>query len=164
MGDRLHPCTCSELARQKYRARLSGPILDRIDLHLEVQALTPEDLAQRSDQGLSTSEMRAQVLRAIAHRQQRQGDVSNAVLSGHRLLDMCAMDPPVQAFLLHACRRLGFSARAHDRVLRVARTIADLAEQSQVEVVHLAEAVAYRSADPRTVRMDRRPVEAREAA
>ena len=142
-GNRLRSCTCSSLERDRYRARLSGPLLDRLDIHLEIQAVAPEDLSHRP-RGLDSAALRGMVLAAEAFRLRRGGQVPNADLSGRKLTESCSLGNAESDFLSRAAARLGFSARSHDRILRVARTIADMDGSDRVGLAHLAEATAYR--------------------
>jgi magnesium chelatase family protein len=142
-GNRLRACTCSTLERDRYRARLSGPLLDRLDIHLEIQAVAPEDLSHRP-KGLDSAALRGMVLAAEAFRIRRAGQVPNADLSGRKLTESCSLGSAESDFLSRAAGRLGFSARSHDRILRVARTIADMDGSDRVGLAHLAEATAYR--------------------
>jgi len=145
-GDRNRPCTCAAGIRERYQSRLSGPLLDRLDIHLEIQALTPDDLVSRVPTQDSRT-LRAMVERAIRFRTARQGLLANAALTSQKLTDACDLGAAENQFLSRAAGRLGFSARSHDRILRVARTIADLEERPKVELAHLAEATAYRLPD-----------------
>jgi magnesium chelatase family protein len=145
-GDRTRPCTCAPGLRERYQSRLSGPLLDRLDIHLEIQALAPEDLVSRVPTQDSRT-LRTLVERAVAFRTARRGEPANAGLAGQKLTDACALGTAETQFLTRAAARLGFSARSHDRILRVARTIADLEESEKVELAHLAEATAYRLPD-----------------
>lgn len=151
-GDRTRPCVCGEAARSRYRARLSGPLLDRIDLHLQVEPLAPEELSRRDRIPVATAELRRQVEAGTAFRLAQRGERPNATLSGAALERACDLGAPARGFLEQASRRLGLSARAHERILRVGRTVADLAGSPAVEMPHLAEAVSYRDADPRSGR------------
>jgi magnesium chelatase family protein len=145
-GDRMRPCTCAPGIRERYQSRLSGPLLDRLDIHLEIQALAPEDLVSSAPTQDSRT-MRALVERAVEFRIRRQGETANAGLVGQKLTEACALGSQEVQFLSRAAGRLGFSARSHDRILRVARTIADLEGAARVELAHLAEATAYRLPD-----------------
>jgi magnesium chelatase family protein len=129
---------------QRYMSKLSGPLLDRIDLHIEVPAVPYRELRERSD-GMSSQEMRQRVEAARAV-QQRRG-FCNAHIPPRALRKLCELDEAGERTLEMAVRRLGLSARAHDRILKVARTIADLDRKEQVSAKHLAEAVQYRSLD-----------------
>lgn len=129
---------------QRYLGKISGPLLDRIDLHVEVPAVAYKEM-RAEEQGSSSAEMRARVERARAV-QHGRGHY-NAQLPP-RLLRRCALlDEAGERTLEMAVRRLGLSARAHDRVLKVARTIADLDHAPAVAAKHVAEAVQYRSLD-----------------
>ena len=129
---------------QRYLGKLSGPLLDRIDLHIEVPAVPYKELRGR-DHGVSSAEMRERVCAARALQQQR--GFYNAHIPPHALRKLCALDDAGERTLEMAVRRLGLSARAHDRILKVARTIADLDQADAVSSKHLAEAVQYRSLD-----------------
>jgi len=156
LGDPAGRCRCTPEQIQRYRARLSGPLLDRLDLHVEVPALPPETLAG-APEGPATGEVRERVAAAAAR--QRKRGAPNARLAGPALEAACALDDDGRALLAAASRRLGLSARAHHRVLRVARTIADLAGEETIATAHLAEALGYRQLD-RAVAPDHRAVPA----
>ena len=126
----------------KYQARLSGPLLDRIDLQVEVPAVSPATLAAAPD-GEGTDVVARRVAAAHGVALARQG-VPNARLQNGPLDEHAALDAPASSFLQSASTRLGWSARSHHRVLRIARTIADLANAAHVQVPHLAEAIQYR--------------------
>lgn len=129
---------------QRYRAKLSGPLLDRIDLHLTVARETTILNAPPQD-GESTAQAASKVARARERQLQRQG-VANAFLDLPGLRQHCALSDADRQWLESACERLGLSLRAAHRVLKVARTLADLAEQQQISREHLAEALQYRPA------------------
>lgn len=142
-------CTCSKASVQQYLRRLSGPLLDRIDLQVAVQ---PVEYAALAARGQATEEpsaaIRARVLAARGIQYARQGaDVCNAALTPDRLADCCPLSDEARTMFQAAFERLGLTARAHDRVLRVARTIADLANSPVIEAEHLAEALQYRTLD-----------------
>ena len=147
LADARHTCTCSPAAIRRYRARVSGPLLDRIDIHIEVPALAYDDLANK--QGGESS---AQILQRVNAARQRQLDrfagelFCNAHMSTRHTRRHCALDDAGQALLEKAMARLGLSARAYDRILKVARTIADLAD-APIQSQHLAEAIQYRALD-----------------
>ena len=129
---------------QRYLGKISGPLLDRIDLHIEVPAVPYKEL--RSTESTTTSaEMRERVLRA-RQVQHRRGYYNSAIPS-RDIRKLCALDEIGERMLEMAMRRMGLSARAHDRILRVTRTIADLGGSDQVQGKHVAEAVQYRSLD-----------------
>ena len=141
-GHPTRACTCSPAQIARYRARLSGPLLDRIDLVVEVPAVSYEDLADGA-RGESSADVRARVLRARAIQIERQG-VPNAALGPAQVDAFCAPDAAGAALLAQAMSRLNLSARAYHRVLRVARTLADLNELAQPGAAQMAEAVQYR--------------------
>lgn len=142
-------CTCSKASVQQYLKRLSGPLLDRIDLQVAVQPVEYAALAARGQAAEeSSADIRARVLAARAVQYARQGeDLCNAALPPARLAEYCALSEEASRLFAAAFERLGLTARAHDRVLRVARTIADLAQSPSIEAEHLAEAIQYRTLD-----------------
>lgn len=147
-GYRGHPaieCQCTPQQVQRYQSRLSGPLLDRFDLHVEVPVQPGEVLLRRQGGGESSAAVRQRVIAA----RQRQADrgVINARLVGAQLQTWCALDAGSERLLTQAIERLGLSARALHRILRVARTIADLAGEGQLVQGHLVEALGYRKLD-----------------
>jgi len=153
LGDERHSCACTPQLVQRYRSRISGPLLDRIDLHIEVPAVPYRELRGSqggSGQGTSSSQMRERILAARnrqTERLQGTGLLTNADLSGRALERFCHVGDAEHAFLEKAVTRLGLSARAYTRVLRISRTIADLEGAEGLDVGHLAEAINYRSLD-----------------
>jgi magnesium chelatase family protein len=149
LGDPKRACKCSPVAVEKYLGRLSGPLLDRIDLHVEVPAVPFDELRAKAD-GTSSAQMREQVL-AARNRQRtrfgRDGRMLNGRMTGRMIRRHCALDAEGESMMKSAMESLGLSARAHDRILKVARTIADLADSDRVEPGHVAEAVGYRTLD-----------------
>ncbi len=145
-----HPsgrCKCTEAAVKKYTEKLSGPLLDRIDLFIEVPALEFEELAAKEHKEESSAEIRQRVNAARARQVDRFGPAGppcNAQLGPDELKDCCALDEPCQAMMKGAYERLGLTARGYDRILRVARTIADLDGAETIAPEHLAEALQYR--------------------
>jgi magnesium chelatase family protein len=129
--------------------RISGPLLDRIDLHIEVPAVPFQELSASAD-GTSSAAMRQQVDKARLVQRQRFG-VDNHRLNGkmttRQLRKFCALDAEGRQLLQTAMDELGLSARAHDRILRVARTVADLEESEEIRPPHVIEAIGYRSLD-----------------
>jgi magnesium chelatase family protein len=133
-------CTPDQIAR--YQGKLSGPLLDRIDLHVEVPALAPQELL-KAKAGERSAEVHARCAAARAMAVARQGK-PNFALEGQEIDAHARLAEPVAGFLRDAAARLGWSARATHRALKVARTIADLAGASQLATAHIAEAVQYR--------------------
>jgi magnesium chelatase family protein len=145
-GAKTRACRCSPDVVARYQGRLSGPVLDRIDLQVEVLSVTPEELSAAPD-GEATAVVRQRVADAMARQLQRQGGC-NAQLSGAALDEHCGLDAATIKFLHAAAARLGWSARSFHRVLRVARTVADLSASRHIVVEHLAEAIQLRRALP----------------
>jgi magnesium chelatase family protein len=139
-------CRCSPEQVARYQGRLSGPLLDRIDLHVEVPALATGELLQ-SPAGEPSAPVRSRCVAARERALQRQGKTNHA-LHGVEIDTHAGLAGKASEFLRNASARLGWSARSTHRVLKVARTIADLAGAAQVEVGHVAEAVQYRRALP----------------
>ncbi len=148
-----HPekeCTCPPGAVQKYLNRVSGPLLDRIDLHVEV---TPVPFSELSSQksGENSSSIRKRVITAREKQAERfansPGIYANAQMSSKLLKEICTINTTGQSLLKTAMEKLNLSARAYDRILKVARTIADLAQSDAIDAEHLAEAIQYRSLD-----------------
>ena len=129
---------------QRYLGKLSGPLPDRTEMHIEVPAVPYQELRSRGD-GVSSAQMRERVDRARATQAAR--GFYNALIPQRVLRELCALDDAGERTLELAVRRMGLSARAHDRILKVARTIANLAGSKNVLSRHLAEAVQYRSLD-----------------
>jgi magnesium chelatase family protein len=150
-GDRRNECYCSPLQVENYRRRVSGPLLDRIDLHVEVPALELEDL--RSSGGESSRTVAARVLEARSRQRRRLSSSlavpSNAAMGNVELRKHCQLDSSAQSLLDSAFEKLGLSARALTRILKVARTIADLSGVGEIGTPHIAEAIQYRSLDRR---------------
>ncbi|HEX8173048.1 MAG TPA: YifB family Mg chelatase-like AAA ATPase [Thermoanaerobaculia bacterium] len=148
-NDARRECLCSPLQISRYLGKISGPLLDRIDLQVEVAALTSEEIAS-TQAGESSAEIRARVEAARQlqrERFRRSGIVCNAEMSARHLRRACELDASSRRLLLDAIDRLGLSARAHDRILKVARTIADLRAEERVASAHVAEAIQYRALD-----------------
>lgn len=145
-----HPsgrCTCTESAVQRYLSRLSGPMLDRIDICVDVPSLEYDELAGQSAPAESSADIRARVNAARAKQNSRfgpDGPTCNAHMGQKELRQFCVLDDACQALIRDAYDKLGLTARSYDRILRVARTIADLDGDAQIALPHLAEALQYR--------------------
>jgi magnesium chelatase family protein len=150
-NDPTRECRCTPLQIQRYVGRISGPLLDRIDIHIDVPAVRFKDLSDRSSpEGESSKEMRERVIRARDMQRERlraEGIFANAQMSPRLIRHHCPLDSEGERMLESAMVRLGLSARAYDRILKVSRTIADLDGSEEIRPLHLAEAVGYRSLD-----------------
>lgn len=152
LGDRLRECRCTPAAVQRYRGRISGPLLDRIDIQVEAPALGIEEL-RSARPGEGSAAIRARIAAARAIQETRFGSRAGACNAGMGPADLrahAALERAQGDLLQQAMERLGLSARAYDRVLKVARTIADLAGAERIATAHLLEAIHYRSLDRRT--------------
>jgi magnesium chelatase family protein len=138
-------CSCTPDQVARYRGKISGPLLDRIDIQIEVPAVPQDDLLRQSS-GESSATVRGRVEQARAAQLARQGK-SNSELGARELEGHCRAEAPARTLLKNAIGRLNLSARAYHRVLRLARTIADLAGAEAVGAAHVAEAVQYRRLD-----------------
>ncbi|GGK22134.1 ATP-dependent protease [Deinococcus malanensis] len=141
-GDPEKPCTCTPAERTRYAARLSGPLLDRIDLRVTVPRLTVDELT-RAPEPEPSAPVRERVAAARTRMLNRQGS-RNADLAGQALRRHSALTASAQGFACAAANQLGLTGRGYDRLLRVARTVADLAGSDEIREVHLAEAVTFR--------------------
>ena len=145
-----HPsgrCTCTEQSVRRYLSRLSGPMLDRIDICVDVPSLDYDELSASAPPAESSADIRARVNAARAIQTARygpEGPACNAQMGPHELRDYCKLDQPCQQLIRGAYDRLGLTARGYDRILRVARTIADLDGAGDIAANHLAEALQYR--------------------
>lgn len=148
LGDARRPCKCSPMQIERYMARLSGPLLDRIDIHLEVPSVPFQELSASAD-GTTSATMREQVLRARSIQSQRYAPEPrlNGRMIPKQLRRHCALDAEGRNLLKSAMEDLGLSARAHDRILRVSRTIADLEGSAGITSAHVMEAINYRTLD-----------------
>jgi len=143
-------CTCQPAEVQRYMTRISGPLLDRIDLHIEVPAVKYQELSSK-ERGERSEAIRGRVTAARARQtarfRARKGLYANADMQSNEIREFCRVDGPGEELLKMAITKLGLSARAYDRILKVARTIADLAQSEAIKPEHVAEAIQYRSLD-----------------
>jgi magnesium chelatase family protein len=148
-GDPRRSCNCSPMQVERYLSKISGPLLDRIDLHVEVPAVPFTQLAE-APPGPTSDDFRKQVLAARDRQTERfqgLGTIVNGRMTPRQIRKFCVLKPESSRILKAAMEELGLSARAHDKVLRVARTMADLDDSDHIEPHHIAEAVGYRSLD-----------------
>lgn len=151
-SDPRRSCNCTPPQIEKYMGKISGPLLDRVDIHIEVPAVPFEELQshQTSVAGTSSEQMRSDVLKARERQADRFTGATtryNAQMSSREVRQYCELNKPCQQMLRHSVEEMGLSARAHDKILRVSRTIADIAGDEEIDEMHLAEAIGYRSLD-----------------
>jgi magnesium chelatase family protein len=145
-GSRTNKCNCSVSAREKYLRKLSGPLMDRIDLHVEVDNVTYDDL-RAADGAEPSAKVKERVESARAVQRARQGAVCNAKLNSAQIKEFCKIGEEAERIMKAAFERLNLSARAFSRILKVARTIADLENSNDIKTEHITEALGYRSLD-----------------
>lgn len=148
-GSKDKECTCSEQAINKYMGKISGPLLDRIDIQIEVEAVKYQKLGS-GEKGEDSKTIKERVNKARRIQQKRllqYGIYSNAELTPSLIEKYCFLDEKCKMILKNSFEKLGLSARAYGRILKVARTIADLDEKETIETKHLAEAIGYRNLD-----------------
>ena len=148
-GSNDKECSCSSEQISKYINRLSGPLLDRIDIHIEVQPVKYQDLAsQRPSETSMQIKARVNKARQLQlKRYAKDGITCNSQLTSSLISEYCVLSDECKKILEDAFNKLNLSARAHNRILKLARTIADLDESNNIEINHLAEAIQYRSLD-----------------
>lgn len=148
LGDKEKPCTCSEYQIQRYRSRLSGPLLDRIDLIINVPRLTTDELLSTTTKAESSAEIRKRVINARkiqAKRYENEGIFTNSELSAKQLKKYCRLDEKTANFLKSAAEKFQLSGRKYSRMLKLARTIADLEGCENITLEHVTQALQYRS-------------------
>jgi len=149
LGDRVKECSCTQNKVQQYRSKISGPLMDRIDIHVEVPRLTRDELVN-AEKGESSEMIRERVQKARNLQRGRfnQGKIKcNAQMGPRQVKEFCKLDSMACEFLEQAIDKLGLSARSYDRILKVSRTIADLRASELINMTDLAEAVQYRNMD-----------------
>ena len=153
LGDPKRECRCSSLQVQRYRSKISGPLMDRIDIHLEVPPVPYKALSGPSD-GVSSEQILARVVHAreIQSRRFKRSKIhTNSGMNSRQIRQFCSIDEQSSRLLEKAMNRFGLSARAHSRILKIARTIADLDESLGIKSSHVAEAIQYRSLDRKRI-------------
>ncbi len=148
LGDNKKQCTCSEYQINRYRSRLSGPLLDRIDIQIKVQRLSEDELLSQNQAAESSETIRKRVIKARKIQQERyknEGILTNSELNSKLIKKYCKIDETSKQFLKNAINSFNLSARAFDRILKISRTIADLEEKENIETSHIAQALQLRS-------------------
>lgn len=148
LGDNKKPCTCTDAMINRYKNRLSGPLLDRIDIQLKVQRLDDEELLSENNTAEPSYEIRKRVIKARKiqlERYKNDGILTNSELSAKLIKKYCKIDETTKAFLKNAINQFNLSARAYDRLLKISRTIADLEGKEDIKVAHIAQALQLRS-------------------
>jgi magnesium chelatase family protein len=154
LGDPKRECNCTYLQIQRYRSKISGPLMDRIDIHMEVPPVQFKDLSS-TDKGERSALILARIKRARGIQERRFARMKihvNADMSSRHIRKFCTLDRDSSNLLEHAMDRFGFSARAHSRILKIARTIADLEERERIHSNHVAESIQYRTLDRKMFR------------
>ena len=150
LGHSEKDCLCTPYQIRKYRSKISGPLLDRIDMHLEVSSLKVSEITSDAPSGETSDVIRERVIKA---RQRQTGRFEgtkihcNAKMHIRQIKKYCKLDEDSLSLLRSAIEKLGFSARAYDRILKVSRTIADLDNKENIGSMHVAEAIQYRNLD-----------------
>jgi len=148
-GDPKKQCSCNPMQIERYLGRISGPLLDRIDIHIEVPPVPFRDLSDKKD-GTSSATMRESVVRARKHQNRRFADVAtrvNGKMKPPEIRRFCKLNKEAEQMLQGAMEEMGLSARAHDKILRISRTIADLVDSEEIRPEHLSEAINFRTLD-----------------
>jgi magnesium chelatase family protein len=148
LGDKEKRCTCTEVQVQRYKARLSGPLLDRIDLIIDVPRLTADELINIEEKSESSEEIRKRVINARKIQAERYKDeniFTNSELSSNQIEKYCKLDEQSQKIMKMAAIKYKLSGRKYSRILKLARTIADLANSKEITTIHISQALQYRS-------------------
>jgi magnesium chelatase family protein len=149
-GDPKRVCRCSPRQIELYRQRISGPLLDRIDIHVEVPLVEFNDLTSATPSGESSDTIRGRVMTARkiqSTRFRKSANSTNSAMSPRQVRQHCQLNPEATSYLKHAMEEMNFSARAHDRILKVARTLADLSASESIRPTDILEAIQYRTLD-----------------
>ena len=150
-GHSTKECTCTPFIIQKYISKISGPLMDRIDLHIDVPAVKYDELSDTTTTAESSLDIRKRIIKIRKIQKQRLKKEKNLYCNAHmeskHIKKYCEIDEESKKLLKHVIEKLGFSARAHDRILKVARTISDMAGSKKIQSQHIAEAIQYRSLD-----------------
>jgi magnesium chelatase family protein len=149
-GDTKRQCRCSSRQIENYRQRISGPLLDRIDIHCEVPLVDFRELSSNVATGEKSETIRERVVQARltqSERFRKSSNATNSAMSPRQMKAHCQLDAEANGYLEHAMEEMNFSARAHDRILKVARTLADLAGAPNIRAADVLEAIQYRSLD-----------------
>ena len=148
LGDSRKRCTCTEAMINRYKSRLSGPLLDRIDIQLKVQRLTDDELLSNNNEAEKSADIKKRVIKARKiqlERYKNDNILTNSELNPKLIKKYCAIDETTKQFLKNAINQFNLSARAYDRILKISRTIADLDEKENIELNHVAQALQMRS-------------------
>jgi magnesium chelatase family protein len=149
LGDPTHECSCTQSQIEKYLGKISGPLLNRIDIQIEVSPVKYDDLKNEADEE-SSIEIKKRIIKAREVQKERYkeiGIITNSELGGKYISVFCKTNKESEKLLKDAFESLGLSARAYNKILKVARTIADLEECENIETKHIAEAIQYRNLD-----------------
>ena len=148
LGDNKKQCTCSEFQINRYKSRLSGPLLDRIDIQLKIQRLSDEELLSDNKTAETSSEIRKRVIKARQiqlERYKNENILTNSELNAKLIKKYCKIDDNAKKFLKDAINKFNLSARAYDRILKISKTIADLEQKEDISITHIAQALQLRS-------------------
>lgn len=140
-------CSCSDIAIKKYLSKISGPILDRIDIHISVLGLNYQEMAQKGSQELSSKEMKEQVLSAIEFSKQNGQQILNSEIAADKVLEYCKLDSAAEQLVEKFFAKTSFSARSYHKILRLAKTIADVDKKTVIDSACIREAISYRCFD-----------------